>query len=84
MFRTYLCSYGLVLWDGLSLLKSPHFSLTNLVLAGPTCSDSHIPGYLAHSKLQDAGKVFVISVNDAFVYVILSSLALCALSLPHS
>ncbi|KAG0648494.1 Peroxiredoxin [Hyphodiscus hymeniophilus] len=33
----------------------------------PTCSDNHIPGYVAHPKLKDAGKVFVISVNDAFV-----------------
>jgi 2-Cys peroxiredoxin 5 len=33
----------------------------------PTCSDSHIPGYIANPKLKDAGKVFVVSVNDAFV-----------------
>ncbi|QDS73990.1 hypothetical protein FKW77_008608 [Venturia effusa] len=33
----------------------------------PTCSDSHIPDYISHAKLKDAGKVFVISVNDAFV-----------------
>ncbi|PMD13307.1 Redoxin [Hyaloscypha hepaticicola] len=33
----------------------------------PTCSDSHIPGYIAHPKLKSAGKVFVVSVNDAFV-----------------
>jgi len=33
----------------------------------PTCSDSHIPGYVAHPKLSSAGKVFVVSVNDAFV-----------------
>ena len=37
--------------------------------AGPTCSDSHIPGYITHAKLKDAGKVFVVSVNDPFVYV---------------
>ena len=36
---------------------------------GPTCSDSHVPGYIAHPKLKSAGKVFVVSVNDAFVYV---------------
>lgn len=36
-------------------------------LLGPTCSDSHIPGYISHPKLKSAGKVFVISVNDAFV-----------------
>ncbi|KAG9238686.1 putative peroxiredoxin-5, mitochondrial [Amylocarpus encephaloides] len=33
----------------------------------PTCSDSHIPGYISHAKLKDAGKVFVVSVNDPFV-----------------
>ncbi|EPE26237.1 Thioredoxin-like protein [Glarea lozoyensis ATCC 20868] len=33
----------------------------------PTCSDSHIPGYINHSKIKDVGKVFVISVNDPFV-----------------
>lgn len=35
---------------------------------GPACSDSHIPGYINHPKLSSAGKVFVVSVNDAFVY----------------
>jgi peroxiredoxin 5 len=34
---------------------------------GPTCSDSHIPGYIQHPKLKSAGKVFVVSVNDPFV-----------------
>jgi hypothetical protein len=34
---------------------------------GPTCSDSHIPGYIKHPKIKDAGKVFVVSVNDPFV-----------------
>jgi len=33
----------------------------------PTCSDSHVPGYVSHSKLKDAGQVFVVSVNDPFV-----------------
>ncbi|TGO57123.1 hypothetical protein BCON_0069g00170 [Botryotinia convoluta] len=33
----------------------------------PTCSDSHVPGYIMHPKLESAGKVFVVSVNDAFV-----------------
>ena len=33
----------------------------------PGCSDSHIPGYLANPKTKEAGKAFVISVNDAFV-----------------
>jgi hypothetical protein len=33
----------------------------------PSCSDTHVPGYIASDKLKDAGKVFVVSVNDAFV-----------------
>ncbi|KAI9801630.1 MAG: hypothetical protein M1833_002312 [Piccolia ochrophora] len=33
----------------------------------PGCSNSHIPGYLNHKALKEAGQVFVISVNDAFV-----------------
>jgi 2-Cys peroxiredoxin 5 len=33
----------------------------------PSCSDSHIPGYINSAKLKDAGSVFVVSVNDAFV-----------------
>jgi peroxiredoxin len=41
--------------------------LTFLLLAGPSCSESHIPGYINYEKLKDAGDVFVVSVNDAFV-----------------
>ncbi|KAI6247681.1 Peroxisomal membrane associated protein 20 [Erysiphe necator] len=33
----------------------------------PTCSDTHIPDYLKSPSLPSAGKVFVVSVNDAFV-----------------
>ncbi|CAL8577804.1 hypothetical protein XPA_003619 [Xanthoria parietina] len=33
----------------------------------PACSASHIPGYLNSPSLKEAGKVFVVSVNDAFV-----------------
>jgi len=33
----------------------------------PGCSESHIPGYINSPKLKDAGSVFVVSVNDAFV-----------------
>jgi len=33
----------------------------------PSCSDTHIPGYIASDKLKSAGKVFVVSVNDPFV-----------------
>ncbi|KAI1497282.1 AhpC/TSA family protein [Biscogniauxia marginata] len=32
-----------------------------------TCSQKHIPSYINHPKLADAGQVFVVSVNDAFV-----------------
>ena len=33
----------------------------------PSCSESHIPGYINYQGLKDAGDVFVVSVNDAFV-----------------
>ncbi|KAF3490551.1 AhpC/TSA family protein [Arthroderma uncinatum] len=33
----------------------------------PGCSLSHVPGFINHPRLKDAGKVFVVSVNDAFV-----------------
>ncbi|KAF2031054.1 AhpC/TSA family protein [Setomelanomma holmii] len=33
----------------------------------PSCSENHIPGYVNSPKLKDAGKVFVVSVNDPFV-----------------
>ncbi|EXJ88897.1 peroxiredoxin 5, atypical 2-Cys peroxiredoxin [Capronia epimyces CBS 606.96] len=33
----------------------------------PSCSDTHIPGYIASDKLKNAGKVFVVAVNDPFV-----------------
>ncbi|KAL2210869.1 Redoxin [Sarocladium strictum] len=32
-----------------------------------TCSAQHVPSYINHPKLKTAGKVFVVSVNDAFV-----------------
>ena len=35
---------------------------------GPSCSNSHVPGYIHHPKLRDAGKVVVVTVNDPFVY----------------
>lgn len=31
------------------------------------CSQTHVPGYIQHPKLKEAGQVFVVSVNDAFV-----------------
>lgn len=33
----------------------------------PSCSNSHIPGYISHFKLKEAGQVFVVAVNDPFV-----------------
>lgn len=33
----------------------------------PSCSAKHIPGYINYEGLKDAGDVFVVSVNDAFV-----------------
>ncbi|KAJ6126720.1 hypothetical protein N7523_002332 [Penicillium sp. IBT 18751x] len=33
----------------------------------PACSASHIPGYINHPKLKEAGQVFVVAVNDPFV-----------------
>ena len=36
---------------------------------GPSCSEKHVPGYINFGGLKDAGDVFVVSVNDPFVYV---------------
>ncbi|KAK4691955.1 peroxiredoxin 5, partial [Lecanoromycetidae sp. Uapishka_2] len=33
----------------------------------PSCSATHIPGFVSSDKLKDAGQVFVVSVNDPFV-----------------
>ncbi|KAF2237300.1 AhpC/TSA family protein [Viridothelium virens] len=33
----------------------------------PACSATHIPGYINFQGLKNAGQVFVVSVNDAFV-----------------
>ncbi|KAH7273926.1 hypothetical protein FSOLCH5_001200 [Fusarium solani] len=32
-----------------------------------TCSSKHVPSYMNHPKLKEAGQVFVVSVNDPFV-----------------
>lgn len=32
-----------------------------------TCSSQHVPSYMNHPKLNKAGQVFVVSVNDPFV-----------------
>lgn len=34
----------------------------------PACSAKHVPSYMTHPRAKDAGPVFVVSVNDAFVY----------------
>ncbi|KAI1139251.1 Redoxin-domain-containing protein [Hypoxylon sp. FL0543] len=31
------------------------------------CSQKHVPSYIQHPKLREAGRVFVVAVNDAFV-----------------
>ncbi|KAI0475453.1 Redoxin [Xylariaceae sp. FL0804] len=51
--------FGTGVGDGLVIGVPAAFS--------PACSATHIPGYIAHPKLADAGQVFVVSVNDAFV-----------------
>ncbi|RAL09623.1 peroxiredoxin family protein [Aspergillus homomorphus CBS 101889] len=33
----------------------------------PACSSTHVPGYIKHPKLKEAGQVFVVAVNDPFV-----------------
>ncbi|KAH7029307.1 AhpC/TSA family protein [Microdochium trichocladiopsis] len=49
------------------------FENTNGVIVGVpaafsgACSAKHVPSYINHPKLADAGQVFVVSVNDAFV-----------------
>lgn len=45
--------------------KEPSPVLTKL--PGPACSSSHVPGYINHPKLKEAGQVFVVAVNDPFV-----------------
>jgi 2-Cys peroxiredoxin 5 len=37
------------------------------ILQGPACSSTHVPGFINHPKLKEAGQAFVISVNDPFV-----------------
>lgn len=33
----------------------------------PSCSEKHVPAFIEHAKLKDAGQVYVVSVNDPFV-----------------
>ena len=44
-----------------------HSAAELLIMAGPSCSNSHIPGFINHKKLNSAGDVFVVAVNDPFV-----------------
>ena len=34
------------------------------------CSQQHVPSFINHRAIRDVGQVFVVAVNDAFVYVI--------------
>lgn len=44
------------------------FSLTKIPPpTGPSCSETHIPGYINSAATKTAGDVYVVSVNDAFV-----------------
>lgn len=36
-------------------------------MLGPSCSASHVPGYINAKNLKNAGSVVVVSVNDPFV-----------------
>ncbi|KAI0189120.1 Redoxin [Xylaria flabelliformis] len=56
-----------------SLAKEYGSGIANGVIVGVpaafsgSCSQKHVPSYINHPKLADAGQVFVVSVNDAFV-----------------
>lgn len=47
--------------------------LMKLIVYLHSCSASHIPGYIGSPQLASAGQVFVVSVNDPFVYGCLSA-----------
>ncbi|KAI0813733.1 AhpC/TSA family protein [Xylaria sp. FL0064] len=51
--------YGTGIADGVIIGVPAAFS--------PSCSASHVPSYINHPKIGEAGQVFVVSVNDAFV-----------------
>lgn len=36
-------------------------------MVGPACTAQHVPEYINSKKLKDAGKVYVVAVNDPFV-----------------
>lgn len=67
--RLELFSHG---WHYL-LTSCSHYWLGVPAAFSPGCSQSHVPGYINSPKLKDAGPVFVVSVNDAFVSVHLAN-----------
>lgn len=73
----YSCPFAQRLISFNLALASLHVRLqtaltANLKPTGPSCSSTHIPGYIHSSKLKNAGKVFVVSINDPFVYASIS------------
>jgi peroxiredoxin len=50
----------------MSTLKTDRDS-NHAFFKGPACSSTHVPGYISHPKLKEAGQVFVVAVNDPFV-----------------
>lgn len=58
MNSPYLASY---------LGRKQKLSFRTNILQGPACSSTHVPGFINHPKLKEAGQAFVISVNDPFV-----------------
>ncbi|KAJ9148708.1 hypothetical protein NKR23_g4763 [Pleurostoma richardsiae] len=53
-------------------LASEFATKNGLVIGVPgafsgACSQTHVPSYMTHPGIKDAGQVFVIAVNDAFV-----------------
>ncbi|KAI1357421.1 AhpC/TSA family protein [Xylaria arbuscula] len=56
-----------------NLAKEYGSGIANGVIIGvpaafsPACSASHVPSYINHPKISEAGQVFVVSVNDSFV-----------------
>ena len=65
--RIPLQHLGVPAWNARQLPN--HKTRTDPPQPGPSCSATHIPGYVSNEKLKNAGKVFVVSVNDPFVYV---------------
>lgn len=65
-----LTGKGLIIGESLALflLLSALLSPLGVPAAfSPSCSETHIPGYINSAKTKSAGDVYVVSVNDAFV-----------------